>query len=340
MRIQGDLMERPARLLVVDDSLLNLELLETLLVGEGFEVVKARDGEEALRQVEDSDPDLVLLDVMMPRLDGYEVCRRLKGSPKTCLLPVVMVTSLDEVDDKVKGLEAGTDDFLSKPFNRAELIARVRSLLRIRELVNKLDSAENVLYALAKAVENRDPYTQGHSERVAIFALNLWREAGMPDDQLPIIRKGALLHDIGKIGIPDAVLHKPGRLTDEEFALMKKHTVKGEEICQPLNSTREVVHIIRSHHEKWNGSGYPDGLKGEEIPIEARIVGMVDCYDALTSERPYRAALSQEKTFQIIREETERGMWDPLILEVMLRMFESRRENLEEVYETIAQMVG
>lgn len=311
----------PGRLLIVDDSLLNLELLESLLVSEGFEVVKARDGEEALEKIEEEIPDLVLLDVMMPKLDGYEVCRRIKADPKTRFLPVVMVTSLDEVDDKVKGLEAGTDDFLSKPFNRAELIARVRSLLRLGQLVSELDCAENVIYALARTVDARDSYTKGHSDRVAMFAVNLWQEAGLPDEQLPIIRKGGLLHDIGKIGVRDAVLHKPGRLTEEEFDAMKKHTTIGEEICRPLNATREVLHIIRSHHEKMDGSGYPDGLLGEVIPIEARVVGLVDCYDALTTERAYRPALSQDKTFQILEEETEQGKWDPILCELMMRMF-------------------
>jgi putative two-component system response regulator len=327
------------RILIVDDSLLNQELLEALLVEEGFDVSRAGDGVEALEMVAKTDPDLVILDIMMPRMDGYEVCRRLKDDPKTRFLPVVMITSLDEVDDKVRGLEVGTDEFLSRPFNRAELLARVRSLLRQRHLVEELDNAENVIYALARAVEAKNPYTRGHSERVARFAAKLWAAAGLPDEKLPIIRKGGLLHDIGKIGIADAVLNKPGRLTDEEFEEMKRHTVIGEEICRPLNAARGVLHIIRSHHEKMDGSGYPDGLAGRDVPVEARVVALVDCYDALTTKRAYRPALSQEKTFQILREETAQGKWDPWLCQILIRTFSRGREDFPEARDHLASQV-
>lgn len=302
-------VRRQPVVLVVDDHPLNLELIEGCLADVDCRVVTATDGIEALELVKAEAPDLVLLDVMMPRMDGYEVCQRLKQSPEGKLLPVVMVTALGQIADRVRGLEVGADDFIVKPIERVELVARVRSLLRVKHLYDRLDDVQRTIFALARAVEAKDNLTERHTERVGISARRLGEAMGLPDDVLDDLLWGGVIHDIGKIGVPDAVLLKPGPLTPEEFELMKRHVFTGEEIASPLRSVHDLLPIIRHHHERIDGTGYPDGLAGDAIPITARIVAICDAFDAMISDRPYRAGLSRAQALATL-ESGAGTQWD------------------------------
>ena len=294
-------------ILVVDDEPVNVELLRRLMTKQGYEVVTASDGEMALAAVIRERPDIILLDVEMPKLDGLEVCRRLKRDSSTRLIPVVMITGLTAVEDRIRGIDAGADDFLTKPFNVPELEARVRSLTRLKRYTDELDFAESVILSLALTIEARDPCTEGHCQRLAGYATALGARLELDDYQLVALRRGAFLHDVGKVGIPDAVLLKPGRLTPAEYALMQQHTVIGDELCSELRLLEDVRPIVRHHHERPDGTGYPDGLESDAIPLLARIISVVDVYDALTTERPYKPALTQEHAIRQLREEAKRG---------------------------------
>jgi putative two-component system response regulator len=285
---------RQSRILVADDTDSIRALFRKLLATDGHEVIDVSDGEAALAAVHDFHPDVVLLDVTMPRLDGLEVCRRLKSDPATRLTPVVLVTGLSDLQDRIKGIEAGADEFLSKPVHPLELRARVNSLTRMKHLLDALDSAEAAFMTLALTIEARDPTTGGHCERLAGHAVALGKALGVSEKDLQALHRGGYLHDVGKVGIPDAVLLKRGPLTAAEFELMKKHPDIGDALCAPLQSLRSVRPIIRCHHERLDGSGYPQGLYGEDVPLLAQIVGICDVFDALTSHRPYRPALSAD----------------------------------------------
>lgn len=301
------------KILVVDDDAANRELLQEFLAAEGLEVLTAADGRSSLVEFSRSKPDLVLLDVNMPFVDGFEVCRRLKSNPETRLTPVVLVTALSATEDRVQGIKAGADGFLSKPFDQSELLAHVRSLLSLKAYTDELEQAESVLFALARSIEGKDPCTEGHCERLSDYSERLGKRVGLADEQITALRRAGIVHDIGKVAVPDAILLKPGRLTPEEFRIVQEHPVIGERICAPLKSFRFVLPIIRHHHEKLDGSGYPDGIKGEEIPVTARILQIVDVYDALATQRPYKRALSNAETLEIMEDETKKGWWDPHI---------------------------
>ena len=305
-------------ILVVDDLESNARLLERLLTRDGHRVRLAHDGREALDLVGRDQPDLVLMDVMMPTLDGFETCRRLKSEPATCLVPVVLVTALHDARDRIRGLEVGADDFLSKPVNEAELTARVRSLLRIKRYTDELDSAESVIVSLALTIEARDGTTDGHCQRLARYAVRLGLELGLPEEEIAALERGGFLHDIGKVGIPDGILLKPGRLTEREFAVMKQHTVIGDRLCGELKSLRRVRPIVRYHHERLDGSGYPDGLKGRSVPLLAQIMGIVDVFDALTTARPYKAALPAERAYEELVLEADRGWRDRALVQALI----------------------
>jgi cyclic di-GMP phosphodiesterase len=302
-------------ILVADDNEANRELLSTLLSAEGYQVVCAADGQQALDRVAKDSVDLALLDVVMPRRTGFEVCQAVKAKPETRLIPIVLLTSLNSDADRIHGIMCGADDFLTKPVNKHELLARVHSLLRLKQFTDELDNAEDVLFSLALSIEAKDPYTEGHCDRLSKYSVALGEKLGLSEDLRVALRRGGLIHDIGKLAVPESILLKPGPLTPEERKIMEKHTVEGERICAPLRSFRNVLPIIRHHHEKWDGSGYPDGLKGEKIPHTARILQITDIYDALTTDRPYRKALPLEKAFAIMREEVQRGWWDGSILD-------------------------
>ena len=320
---------KPPRILIVDDIPQNVDLVSYLMRSEGYEVASASNGLEALAQVAAAPPDLILLDIMMPTLDGYAVCRQLKARPETRLVPIVLITALGDEADKLLGIEAGADDFLTKPFSHAELKARARSLLRLKTFTDELEHAETMLLTLGRTVEAKDPYTQGHCERLAAYSVALGLMLGLPPDDLTALDRGGALHDLGKIGIPDAILLKPAGLTKAEWAIMREHPIIGERICLPLRSLKRVLPIIRHHHERWDGGGYPDGLAGEAIPLTARILQVVDIFDALTTERPYKPALSQATALAALREEVARGWRDPEVVEPFIDLVE--RGSLPEV---------
>jgi putative two-component system response regulator len=305
---------RSQRILVVDDHIDNTVLMRELLTRQGYDVLTANNAIAAEEIMRNTTPDLVLLDVIMPGKTGYELCREWKDSPETRLIPVVMITGLSDLGDKIRGIEAGADDFLNKPITPVELFARVASLLRVKEYTDELENADNVLCTLGRSVESRDPYTEGHCERLAEYASSLGQFLRLGEDEQLALRRGGFLHDLGKIAIPDEVLKKQGLLSPTEWLLMHQHPVIGENICKPLRSLRMVLPIIRHHHEHWNGTGYPDKLAGEAIPLLARILQVVDVYDALRTERPYKAAHTHQQAMETMRAEAENGLWDGAIV--------------------------
>ncbi|HCG03063.1 MAG TPA: metal-dependent phosphohydrolase [Chloroflexi bacterium] len=302
-RDQRDTTEVQASVLLVDDDRLNVELLMAFLEGEGYRVAAAFNGVEALKAVAAAPPDLIFLDAIMPGMDGFDVCKELKDNPDTRLIPVVIVTALSASEDRIHGIEVGADDFLSKPINRQEFVLRARSLVRVKRYVDELESAERVILALSKAIEARDGYTEKHMERVTRGAVALGERIGLPEGLLQVLYQGGMLHDVGKIGIPEAILGKPGPLTDQEFALMRRHPEIGVEICRPLRSSlvAQTLPIIRHHHERADGQGYPDGLAGEDIPLLARIMSISDAYDAMISDRPYRRGMLPSSALDELR---------------------------------------
>ena len=313
----------PGRILVVDDEAQNVEVFSRLMKRFGYEVLTATSGELALQSVARDRPDLVLLDVNMPGIDGFEVCRRLKSDTRTRLIPIVLITAMNAIEDRVRGIEAGADDFLAKPPVLAELEARVRSLTRLKRYTDELDSAQSVILTLGLTIESRDPSTQGHCERLARYAAALGGRLGLDEDQLVALRRGAFLHDVGKVGIPDVILLKPGPLTPSERAAMQQHPVIGDRLCGELRALEDVRPIVRHHHERPDGTGYPDGLEGDRIPLLARIMNVVDSYDALTTQRPYKTALPHAEAVRELRDEAARGWKFPSLVEEFVAIAES-----------------
>ena len=314
-------------ILVADDDQEIRQPLEYLLRLQGYRVLTAGDGAQALSLLQDQPVDVALLDVSMSRQSGFSVCRALKSRPATRLVPVVLMARLGGgSDDRVRGLEAGADDFLSKPIRKEELLARVKSLVRLKRIGAELETAETVLLSLAASIEAKDPYTAGHCERVARYSAWLAEQLGLPEEQRLALLRGGMVHDIGKVAVPDQILLKPGPLSSEERRLMETHTSVGEQICAPMKSFRNILPIIRSHHEHQNGSGYPDHLTGDQIPLTARILQVADVYDALTTDRPYRAALTPAQALSTVRQEAERGWWDREIVNVLESLLKSSPE--------------
>lgn len=301
---------RKPTLLIADDDTANRDLLSGLLNAEGYNVTCVRDGEEALRVVRNEPVDLALLDVMMPGKSGFSACLTIKSQPETRLIPVILVTGLTSPDDRIQGIMCGADDFLSKPVNKHELLARVHSLLRLKEFTDELENAETVLFSLALSIEAKDPYTEGHCERLSKYCVAMAERLELSEEMRVALRRAGIVHDIGKIAVPEHILVKPGPLTEEEWKIMKQHPVVGERICSPLKSFRLVLPAIRHHHEKLDGSGYPDNLVGDQVPLAARVLQTVDIYDSLTTDRPYRRALRPVEALEIMRKEVIRGWWD------------------------------
>ncbi|MGH9601134.1 MAG: HD-GYP domain-containing protein [Terriglobales bacterium] len=316
---------RLPRVLIVDDDEATRRVLSRLLGSDEFDVVAVESAAEARTVVDAEPPHVILLDVMMPGKNGFEFCHELKHDARTRLVPVILLTGLSRRTDRVQGIEAGADDFLSKPIHQEELLARVRSLVKLKEFTDELDHAEAVVETLALGVEARDPYTQGHCERLSHYASDLGRRLRLDNESIVALRRGGVLHDIGKIVVPDEVLKKGDRLTPEEWAIMKQHPVTGEHICKPLKSLRLVTPIIRHHHEHWDGSGYPDGLRGKDIPLLARVLQVVDVYDALRTERPYKPARTPEETASTMKSEAQAGLWDKELVDEFVAMMEQQR---------------
>lgn len=310
--------------MIVDDNPVNVELLKAQLKHYPYTLLTAFDGEEALAKVHQEAPDLVLLDLMMPKVSGYEVCRKIKQNKETQFIPVIVITALSELDDKLKAIELGADDFLVKPFNKLELTTRIKSLLNLKALHDDVDRSENILFSLVRALEAKDVYTRGHSERVAQYGAALAKKLGVDEKEIEVLRKGALLHDIGKIGVKEDVLLKPGRLTPEEMEHIKIHPSVGFEICKPLKSLTPCLCVIRNHHERFDGEGYPDHFCGKDIPLLAKIISVVDGYDAMTTDRPYRKKMTAEEALKIFEKEKKSGQWDPIIVEAFIALIQSK----------------
>lgn len=322
-------MSRPeSRILIVDDEPAGREVLEGLLSTEPYQLTFAGTGSEALAALDNEPPDLVLLDVMMPELDGFEVCRRIRRQDRLRELPIILVTALDDRASRLTGLDAGADDFVSKPFDRLELRARVRTVTRLNryrsileERARVAESYEQAVDGWMRALDLRDRETEGHTQRVTSLTVALARAAGLGPDGCEVIRRGALLHDVGKIGVPDSILHKPGPLTVEERIRMQQHPEFARDLMAPVAYLRTAMDIPYCHHERWDGTGYPRGLRGDDIPFAARLFAVVDTYDALVSERPYKAAWSREAAL----EEIKRGAgthFDPAVVALFIQMME------------------
>jgi len=301
------------KVLVVDDYAPNADGLRDLLTGAGYDVRVAYNAPDALTRVSEDIPDLALVDVVMPGMSGVELCRELKTRGATRLMPVVLVTASQDRSHRLAGIEAGADDFLGKPVDVQELRTRVRSLLRVKQLTDDLESTEAIMTMLGHIVEARDPYTEGHCQRLAEYATALGAALRLSSADLDTLSRGAVLHDVGKIALPDAVLLKPGRLDAEELSLMRQHPVVGDNLCRTIKSLDRVRPIVRSHHEWQDGRGYPDGLKGDEIPLLAQIVAVVDVFDALTTNRPYRSAMAAKAAYDIMLNDAASG-WCPVKL--------------------------
>jgi putative two-component system response regulator len=314
---------RLGTIVVADDVPANVDYVTALLARAGYTVHTATDGAAALDLVFRELPDLVVTDVMMPAMNGFELCRRLKDDETTRLIPVVLVTSLGAREDRIRGIEAGADDFLTKPVNPQELQARVRSLIRLKRYTDDLDTAEGVILSLGRTVESRDRYTAGHCERLAYYATALGAYLDLPGEEVLALRRGAYLHDVGKIALPDAVLNKPGPLSADERTLMQQHPVVGDTLCGDLRLLRPVRPIVRHHHERLDGSGYPDRLAGDAVPRLAQIMGVVDVFDALTTDRVYRTRTSIAGACAELRHEVERGWRDRHLVDEFIRLCES-----------------
>ena len=303
--------ERQPTILILDDLDINRRLLRAMLKTAPYRVLEAKRASEAMQLMDHETVDLLILDLMMPEMSGLEFCQRIKSNRRMQLMPVLMLTSVQGIENEIAGISSGADEFLTKPLHPDVVRTRIRAMLRNKAAIDSLEEAETILFALAQAVEKRDKYTGDHCDRLATYSVMLGAAMGMSKSQLVALHRGGFMHDIGKVCVPDAILFKKGPLTDEEWVVMRAHTTKGEEICRPMKTLGPVLPIIRNHHERWDGTGYPDGLKGEQIPLLARILQMADIFDALTTARPYKPALSREESEQIFEDEVKRGWRDP-----------------------------
>jgi putative two-component system response regulator len=313
LSVWDDILEeesQPSTVLILDSVEINRRVLRGILKNGAYRILEAKRPSEAFEMVAHEKVDLVVVDLMMPEMSGLEFCRKLKTERQTQFIPILMLTSIQSVESEVAGISSGADEFLVKPLQPQVVRTRVRAMLRNKTLIDSLEEAETILFALAQSVEQRDRHTGQHCQRLAAYSMTLGRMLGLPPADIRSLHRGGYLHDIGKISIPDSILFKPGSLTDDEWEIMRKHTTMGEQICKPMKSLSGVLPIIRNHHERWDGTGYPDRLRGEDIPLLARILQIADIYDALTSARPYKEAFPHEQAINIMREEAKRGWRD------------------------------
>jgi len=313
----------PAVVLIVDGEEINRRLLKAILKTAPYKILEARRASEAMELLRSQNIDLMIVDLMLPEVSGPELCRWMKANRATHLVPILMMTSVQGVENEIVGISSGADEFLIKPLHPAVVRTRVRAMIRNKALIDSLEEAESILFALAQAVEHRDPNTGQHCQRLAVASVVLGEALGLPNSDLTTLFRGGYLHDIGKVAIPDSILFKNGRLTTDEWAIMRSHPVRGEEICRTMKSLWPVLPIIRNHHEHWDGTGYPDGLVGEDIPLLARILQVVDIYDALTTERPYKPALSHADAIAVMEEEARRGWRDPELVPLFANTIQS-----------------
>ena len=321
--------------MIIDNEAINRRVLKGMLKAAAYRIFECREASEAIELLESERIDVIVLDLMLPGMSGPDLCRWLKDNRKTRFIPLLMLTNVQGVENEIAGISSGADEFLTKPIHPAVVRTRIKAMLRNKALIDSLEEAENILIALAQAVEHRDKYTGSHCERLAAYSVRMGMALKLPEEDLTALRRGGFLHDIGKISTPDAILFKPASLTPDEWQVMKGHTIKGEEICRQMKSLAPVLPIIRSHHEKMDGSGYPDGLVGEQIPLLARILQVVDIYDALTTARAYKPAFSQEEALQMMAEEAQRGWRDPMLVELFARTI---RGDLNESGQDAMQM--
>jgi putative two-component system response regulator len=321
--------ETASTVLVVDDQDINLRVLHAVLKTENYQVREARRASDALEILSTEKIDLVILDLVMPDMSSLEFCRRIKSSQQTRLIPVLIITSVQGVENEIACITSGADEFLLRPLHPSVVRTRIRAMLRTKTITDRLEEAEAILFALAQAIEGRDKYTFGHCQRLALHAVSLGIALGLSKRELQALYRGGYLHDIGKVCVPDMILFRPGALSDQEWVLMRAHTVRGEEICRPLQSLAPVLPIIRSHHERWDGSGYPDGLRGDQIPLVARVLQIADIYDALTTARPYKPAFSAAQTLAILDEESKNGWRDPDLVSLFREMHEKIHVGLD-----------
>ncbi len=315
--VQGRLLERTRQtVLLVDPVDVNRSLLKGILKAGSYRLLEARGASEALAILEKDSVDLIIAEVVMPEIGGLEFCRRVKGNRRTQLVPILLVTNLTGTESEVAGLESGADEFLTKPLHPLIVRTRVRAMLRNKMAVDSLEEAETILFALAQTIEQRDKETSHHCQRLAAMSVALGIAIGLPESDLVALHRGGYLHDIGKIAVPDEILFKKGELTPDEWIIMRGHTLAGEAICRPMKSLSQVLPIIRNHHEKWDGTGYPDALAGEDIPLLARVLQLADIYDALTSSRSYKSAFQPAHAIEILEEEAQRGWRDPELVSV------------------------
>ena len=336
-------MEYYPSILIVDDTLTGRKALELLLKEEGYRLAFASNGVEALRRAGEFEPDVILLDVMMPGMDGFEVCKHMRNDPNLLDVPILLLSSLTERDDRLKGIGAGADDFISKPFDKVELLIRVRTITRLnrfrrfREEHAQLESAllalqhsyDATIEGWVQALDLRDKESEGHTRRVTDMTVQLAKVIGIDEETISHYRRGALLHDVGKLGIPDSILHKNGPLTEAEQVIMRRHPQYAFQWLTRIEYLQSALPIPYAHHEKWDGSGYPRGLKGEEIPLEARIFAVVDVWDALLSERPYKTAWHANRAAEYIRSQ-KNIHFDPNIVDIFLDHFVSQFERNHE----------
>jgi len=314
-----------ATILLVDHVEINRQLIKGILKAGPYRLLEARTATEALAVLDREPVDLIIAELIMGDASGrtyggLEFCRRVKANRRTRLIPILIITSVQGIDNEVAGLESGADEFLIKPLHPAVVRTRIRTMLRNKRAVDSLEEAETILFALAQTVEQRDKETGNHCQRLASVSVALGTALGLPEEDLVALYRGGFLHDVGKIAVPDAILFKRGVLNEEEWVVMRAHTSKGEEICRPMRSLAPVLPIIRNHHEKWDGSGYPDGLAGEHIPLLARILQLSDIYDALTSRRSYKSAYTPDEAIAMLQKEAEMGWRDPELVSVFFEM--------------------
>ena len=336
-------MTDKGQILAVDDTAASLKLLTDILKEEGYEVRSAISGELALQAAISEPPELMLLDIRMPEMDGFEVCRRLKAQPETRNVPVIFVSAISETEEKVQGFELGAVDFVTKPYQRNELLARVRTHLELTRLRNRLEyqveertaalresekklraSLLDSIAALASMVEMRDPYTAGHQRRVAQLAVAIARELRLPDEEVKGIHLASVVHDVGKIQVPAEILSKPGRLNELEYQIIQGHSGTGYEILKAIDFPWPIAQIVRQHHERRDGTGYPDALRGDQILRSARIIAVADVVEAMVSHRPYRAALGVDAALEeILRNKDTK--YDPDAVDACRKLFQEQR---------------